>query len=234
MEKFMGGEEQEKKENSGYGERLREITAVLKKHAITRGVSPEKLRLILEDLGPTYIKLGQIMSLRSDILPKRYCDELMKLCSDVPPMPFSQVIEVLEESMGCPWQEEFQHIEQKPLGAASIAQVHRATLKTGEEVVIKVQRKGIYETMARDIGLMHKAVRLMPPVSIKGMVDLNMVLSELWTVTQEEMNFLTEAANMAEFAKKNKDVAFVKVPILYREYISPHILVMEYRRFCHQ
>lgn len=198
------------------------------KHAITRGVSPEKLRLILEDLGPTYIKLGQIMSLRSDILPKRYCDELMKLCSDVPPMPFSQVIEVLEESMGCPWQEEFQHIEQKPLGAASIAQVHRATLKTGEEVVIKVQRKGIYETMARDIGLMHKAVRLMPPVSIKGMVDLNMVLSELWTVTQEEMNFLTEAANMAEFAKKNKDVAFVKVPILYREYISPHILVMEY------
>ena len=224
----MGREEQEKKENNGYGERLREITAVLKKHAITRGVSPEKLRLILEDLGPTYIKLGQIMSLRSDILPKRYCDELMKLCSDVPPMPFSQVIEVLEESMGCPWQEEFQHIEQKPLGAASIAQVHRATLKTGEEVVIKVQRKGIYETMARDIGLMHKAVRLMPPVSIKGMVDLNMVLSELWTVTQEEMNFLTEAANMAEFAKKNKDVAFVKVPILYREYISPHILVMEY------
>ena len=205
----MGGEEQEKKENSGYGERLREITAVLKKHAITRGVSPEKLRLILEDLGPTYIKLGQIMSLRSDILPKRYCDELMKLCSDVPPMPFSQVIEVLEESMGCPWQEEFQNIEQKPLGAASIAQVHRATLKTGEEVVIKVQRKGIYETMARDIGLMHKAVRLMPPVSIKGMVDLNMVLSELWTVTQEEMNFLTEASNMAEVAKKNKDVAFV-------------------------
>ena len=224
----MCREEKEKKEKGGYGERLREITAVLKKHAITRGVSPEKLRLILEDLGPTYIKLGQIMSLRSDILPKRYCDELMKLCSDVPPMPFSQVIEVLEESMGCPWQEEFQHIEQKPLGAASIAQVHRATLKTGEEVVIKVQRKGIYETMARDIGLMHKAVRLMPPVSIKGMVDLNMVLSELWTVTQEEMNFLTEAANMAEFAKKNKDVAFVKVPILYREYISPHVLVMEY------
>ena len=79
----MGREEKEKKEKGGYGERLREITAVLKKHAITRGVSPEKLRLILEDLGPTYIKLGQIMSLRSDILPKRYCDELMKLCSEV-------------------------------------------------------------------------------------------------------------------------------------------------------
>ena len=224
----MSRPDNEAEQKDGYGERLKEITAVLKKHSITRGVSPEKLRLILEDLGPTYIKLGQLMSLRSDILPKRYCDELMKLCSDVPPMPFSEVIEVLEESMGCPWQAEFKEIQERPLGSASIAQVHRATLKTGEEVVIKVQRKGIYETMARDIGLMHKAVRLMPPVSIKGAVDLNMVLSELWTVTQEEMNFLTEAANISEFAKKNKGVAFVKTPILYREYTTTHVLVMEY------
>ena len=224
----MSRPDNEAEQKDGYGERLKEITAVLKKHSITRGVSPEKLRLILEDLGPTYIKLGQLMSLRSDILPKRYCDELMKLCSDVPPMPFSEVIEVLEESMGSPWQAEFKGIQERPLGSASIAQVHRATLKTGEEVVIKVQRKGIYETMARDIGLMHKAVRLMPPVSIKGAVDLNMVLSELWTVTQEEMNFLTEAANISEFAKKNKGVAFVKTPILYREYTTTHVLVMEY------
>ena len=224
----MSRPDNEAEQKDGYGERLKEITAVLKKHSITRGVSPEKLRLILEDLGPTYIKLGQLMSLRSDILPKRYCDELMKLCSDVPPMPFSEVIEVLEESMGCPWQAEFKEIQERPLGSASIAQVHRATLKTGEEVVVKVQRKGIYETMARDIGLMHKAVRLMPPVSIKGAVDLNMVLSELWTVTQEEMNFLTEAANISEFAKKNKGVAFVKTPILYREYTTTHVLVMEY------
>ena len=229
LREFMMSERsREDKKKNRYGERLKEITAVLRKHEITRGVSPEKLRLILEDLGPTYIKLGQIMSLRSDILPKRYCDELMKLCSDVPPMPFEEVEEVLEESMGCPWQEEFSEISREPLGSASIAQVHRARLKSGEEVVIKVQRKGIYETMARDIGLMHKAVKLMPPVSIKGMVDLNMVFSELWAVTQEEMNFLTEAANMAEFARKNKGVAFVKVPVLYREYISPHVLVMEY------
>ena len=84
----MAREEQEKKEKSGYGERLREITAVLKKHAITRGVSPEKLRLILEDLGPTYIKLGQIMSLRYDILRKISCDEMMKHCSEVQQKPF--------------------------------------------------------------------------------------------------------------------------------------------------
>ena len=99
------GKNSSDKDKNGYKERLKEITAVLHKHAITRGVSPEKLRLILTDLGPTFIKLGQVMSMRSDILPKRYCDELMKLCSDVEPMPFSEVEEVLQEAFGCPWQE---------------------------------------------------------------------------------------------------------------------------------
>lgn len=218
----------EKDNSSGYGNRLREITDVLRRHAITKGLSPEKLRLILEDLGPTYIKLGQLVSLRSDILPKSYCDELMKLCSDVAPMPFSQVEEVLEDTFGCSWREEFSELEEQPLGSASIAQVHRATLKTGEKVVVKVQRKGIYETMARDIGLMHKVINLLPPMSIKDMVDFKLVLDELWRVTQEEMNFLTEAANMEEFARKNKDVAFVDTPLLYKEYTTPHVLVMEY------
>ena len=79
------------KESNKYGSRLREMTAVLRKHGITGGLTPEKLRLILEDLGPTYIKLGQIMSLHSDILPKSYCEELMRLHSEVTPMPFEQV-----------------------------------------------------------------------------------------------------------------------------------------------
>ena len=81
-----------------YNSRLREITAVLRKHNITRGVTPKKLREILEDLGPTFIKLGQIMSMHSDILPKRYCDELMRLRTEVTPMPFEDVISVIEES----------------------------------------------------------------------------------------------------------------------------------------
>lgn len=208
--------------------RLKEITEVLCKHKITRGVSPEKLRLIIEDLGPTYIKLGQIMSLHSDILPKRYCEELLRLQSEVPPMPFEQVEEVIKESYGFPWQEVFDHIDQKPLGSASIAQVHRAVLRTGEEVVVKVQRQGIAEVMARDIGLLHKAVKLLPMETIKGMVDLDLVLDELWRVTQEEMNFLIEAANIEEFTRNNKDVAFVQIPKLYKEYTTGHVLVMEY------
>lgn len=210
------------------GSRLKEMTAVLRKHEIMHGLTPEKLRLILEDLGPTYIKLGQIMSLHSDILPKKYCDELMRLRSEVAPMHFEQVEEVIEESFGFSWNEVFDYIEEQPLGSASIAQVHRATLKTGEDVVVKVQRKGIYELMARDINLLHKAARLVPPVSIKEMMDLDLVLDELWKVTQEEMNFLLEASNMEEFANRNKDVAFVETPALYRQYTTTHVLVMEY------
>ena len=217
-----------KKESGEYGARLREMTSVLHKHGITRGVTPEKLRLILEDLGPTFIKLGQIMSMHSDILPKRYCDELMRLQSEVTPMPFEEVAEVIEGAYGCPWKEIFLEIEDTPLGSASIAQVHKAVLGNGCKVVVKVQRKGIYETMARDISLLHKAVKLLPPVSLKGVVDLDMVLDELWAVTREEMNFLTEAANMEEFARRNEGIAYIGTPVLYQEYTTLHVLVMEY------
>lgn len=221
-----------RQETQEYRTRLKEMTGVLKKHGITRGVTPEKLRLILEDLGPTFIKLGQIMSMHSDILPKRYCDELMRLRSEVAPMSFSEVEEVLESAYGCPWSEIFTAIDDTPLGSASIAQVHKAVLKNSASVVVKVQRRGIYETMARDIGLLHRAVKLLPPVSLKEMVDLDMVLDELWAVTREEMNFLTEAANMEEFARHNKAVAFVGVPKLYQEYTNQSVLVMEHIEGC--
>lgn len=217
---------QQKEENS---ERFREIKDVLRKNQITRGVTPEKLRMILEELGPTYIKLGQIMSLHSDFLPKAYCDELLKLNSDVTPMPFDDVEDVINHSYGQDWRELFQFIEEAPLGSASIAQVHRARLKNGEAVIIKVERKGIYDTMARDIGLLHRLVKLIPPVGdFKNLVDLDMVLDELWSVAQEEMDFLKESANMDEFSRNNASVQYVTTPKLYHEYSTGHVLVMEY------
>ena len=215
-------------ESGTYAGRLREITRVLHAHNISRGVTPVKLREILEDLGPTFIKLGQLMSMRSDILPQDYCSELMKLTSDVPAMPFDEVVRVIEDSYGRPCGEIFRHIDRKPLGAASIAQVHRATLVTGEDVVVKVQREGIYTTMKRDINLLHRAVKFVPDVIVKGTVDLDDVLDELWVVTQEEMNFQTEASNMEEFARLNEDVKFICVPKLYRPYTTGRVLVMEY------
>ena len=197
--------------------RLREIMSVLMRSRINEGLTPEKLRQILEELGPTYIKLGQIMSLHSDILPKQYCDELMKLNSDVTPMPFETVEEVINRSYRCRWQDVFASIEKEPLGSASIAQVHKAKLLSGEDVIVKVQRKGIYDIMARDIGLMKRA---------------NMVIDELWSVAQEEMDFLKEASNMEEFSRNNKDIVYVTCPKLYHEYTTSRVLVMEYIGGC--
>ncbi|WP_081846594.1 ABC1 kinase family protein [Butyrivibrio sp. AE3004] len=219
--------------------RFREIRGVLARNKITRGISPEKLRIILEELGPTYIKLGQIMSMHSDILPKRYCDELAKLNFDAPPMPFSEVIEVLEESYGCTYTDVFEWIDKKPLGSASIAQVHRATLKQepadgkSRDVIIKVQRKGVFDVMSRDISLLHRLVKLMPPVGdIKNIVDLDMVLDEMWAVAREEMDFFKEACNIAEFKKNNKDIKYVGCPDMYIEYTTDKALVMEYIGGC--
>ena len=209
--------------------RLKEIRKVLSRNHITRGVTPEKLRIILEELGPTYIKLGQIMSLHSDILPKEYCDELLKLSSEVTPMPFETVENVINHSYRQDWRDVFASIDPEPLGSASIAQVHRAQLLTGEQVVVKVQRKGIYDVMARDISLLHRLVRLMPSVGdFKNMVDLNMVLDEMWSVAQEEMDFLKEASNMEEFTRNNKDIKYIRVPKLYNEFTTSRVLVMEY------
>ncbi len=214
-------------------ERLGEITAVLRKHHITRGVTPGKLRAILEELGPTYVKLGQIMSLHSDVLPQRYCDELMKLTSEVTPMPFETVEEVINRSYREDWHNIFSSIERETLGSASIAQVHRAKLLDGTDVIVKVERKGIYDIMARDIGLLKRAVNLLPPVGgFKNVVDLEMVLDELWATAQEEMDFLKEAANMEEFAHNNQGIRYIRCPKLYHEYTTSRVLVMEYIGGC--
>ncbi len=214
-------------------ERLSEITAVLRKHHITRGVTPEKLRAILEELGPTYVKLGQIMSLHSDVLPQRYCDELMKLTSEVTPMPFETVEEVINRSYREDWHNIFSSIDKETLGSASIAQVHQAKLLDGTDVIVKVERKGIYDIMARDIGLLKRAVNLLPPVGgFKNVVDLEMVLDELWATAQEEMDFLKEAANMEEFTHNNQGIRYIRCPKLYHEYTTSRVLVMEYIGGC--
>ena len=213
--------------------RLGEITAVLRKHQVTRGVTPEKLRAILEELGPTYVKLGQIMSLHSDVLPQKYCDELMKLTSEVTPMPFETVEEVINRSYREDWHNIFSSIEKETLGSASIAQVHKAKLLDGTDVIVKVERKGIYDIMARDIGLLKRAVGILPPVGgLKNVVDLEMVLDELWSTAQEEMDFLKEAANMEEFTRNNQGIRYIRCPKLYHEYTTSRVLVMEYIGGC--
>ena len=208
-------------------ERLGEMIEVLRRNEITKGISPEKLCAIIEELGPTFIKLGQILSMRSDFLPKAYCDALTRLRTDVQPMPYEQVVSIVESAYGQKLDEVFNRFDDQALGSASIAQVHAATLKTGEKVVVKVQREGIHDVMNRDIALMKKAVELLKYTPAKGLVDFNRVLDEMWVVAQQEMNFLTEAQNLERFSALNSDVAFVDAPKLYRQYTTATVLVME-------
>ena len=207
--------------------RFFQILGILQKHGVVRGVTPEKLRAVLEDLGPTFVKLGQLLSIRMDLLPQEYCTELQKLRSEVKPMPMDEVARVVEASLGMPLHEAFPEFEPVPLGSASIAQAHAAVLPSGEQVVVKVQREGIYDRMASDIALLRKAVKPVKWVGSVGSVDLDMVLTELWNVSQQEMDFLNEAANAEEFIRLNQEIKHIGCPQPYRELSTRQVLVME-------
>lgn len=210
-------------------ERLKEIAAILRSHELVKGLTPEKLRAILEDLGPTYIKLGQIMSMRSDMIPKEYCEALTQLRTAVPPMPFDEVRRVVESSLGRAIEEVYSEFSRTPIGSASIAQAHTARLMDGERVVVKVQREGIHGIMARDMALLRKAAGLLRIAPGAGeVVDFSIVLDEMWKVTQEELNFNIEAANAEEFYRFNEDVAFATCPRIHRELTTSQVLTMEY------
>ena len=141
--------------------RLAQILAILRKHHITKGIDPVKFRMILEDLGPTFVKIGQIMASRQDMFSQRYCRELVKLRDNVAPMSLDVVKRVIENEYQEDLKQVFIDFDVNPLGSASIAQVHKATLKDGRQIVVKVQRPGIYEMMERDISLIRRAVKIL-------------------------------------------------------------------------
>lgn len=211
-----------------YHGRLREILAILARHEIVKGISPAKLRAIVEDLGPTFVKLGQIMSMRRDMLPEAYCTELARLRTDVKPMDFTDVKNVIESEYKSPVHAVFSELDEEPLGSASIAQAHAAVLRDGRRVVVKIQRPGIRDTMSRDIQLLHRASRLLKLTEVGDVIDFNMVLDEMWAVAQQEMDFLIEAQNAEEFRERNREVAFVDCPRIEHRHTTSKVLVMEY------
>ncbi len=216
------------KNNATAAARFKDILNVLRRYDLIKGITPEKLRKILEDLGPTFIKLGQIMSMRPDMIPSEYCDELVKLRTEVKPMPFAAVLTVLEAELGDAPDKHFSHIDEEPYGSASIAQVHRARLKNGKDVVIKVQRPGIYEMMAMDVKLLRKASGIIKIIGhTGGVIDLHSVIGEMWTVAQQEMDFLLEASHIREFAECNADIAYIAFPEVEAELTTHKVLVME-------
>ena len=209
--------------------RLREILGVLARHNLAGGMTPEKLRSIVEDLGTTFVKLGQIMSMRRDMLPESYCRELEKLRAEVRPLAFEEVRGVVETEYGVSLRSVFDVFDETPIGSASIAQVHAARLKNGAPVVVKVQRPGIRDTMARDIALLRRAAGHLGGIGGLGsVVDFRMVLDEMWVVAQQEMDFLIEAQHAEKFRRLNEEIAYVTCPRVERRFTTSRVLVMEY------
>ncbi len=210
--------------------RLREMMQIVRRHNLRKGLTPTELRSMLEELGPSFIKIGQTLSTRSEILPPEYCEELSYLQTECEPLSFSKVLDALDEIYGEKRSAIFEEIDPTPLGSASLAQVHRARLKdSGDVVAIKVQRPGVRTVMAQDIDMMRSlakfAQRFMKDNQI---VDLRDVVEELWRTFLEETDFKKEAENLSEFAELNKDVAFITCPKPYLELCTEEILVMEY------
>lgn len=211
------------------GKRLSGIVRVINKYHLVKEATPERLRQALEELGPTFIKIGQIMSSRPDLVPKEYCAELKKLRSNVKPMEFSLVTEILDREYNDETWNIFASIEEVPIGSASIAQTHRATLKNGDEVVIKIEREHVYETMTQDIKLLKSVVRLLHLDKLfSSVLDIDSFLDEMYQTALEEMDFLMEARHMKEFANNQKDVRYIKPIRVYDEYCTRNALVMEY------
>ena len=209
--------------------RLKEISDILRKHHFLKGFTPEAFRAMLEDLGPSFVKIGQTLSTRSEILPKAYCDELAKLQMECDPLPFEAILEALDDIYGDAQGDVFDAIDPTPLGSASLAQVHKARLVTGEIVAVKIQRPGVKTTMAQDIDIMRMVARYAARfMKDEQMLDLRDVVEELWATFLEETDFQREAANLEEFARLNKGVAFIDCPKVHTELCGEYVLVMEY------
>ena len=213
----------------GKAKRLREIVRIAKQFDIFHGLTPVKMRLMFEALGPTFVKVGQILSMRSEMLPQSFCDELSKLRADADPMPYQTVVDTLAKEYGRPIEEIFSRIDPKPLGSASLAQVHRATLITGEDVAVKVQRPGVRETMAQDVSIMRSlakvAAKLFPDTQI---IDFKGVVEELWDTFEAETDSLIEARNLAAFKKFSQPYKYMDCPAPYPELCTEHVVVMDY------
>jgi len=192
---------------------------------------PVKIRILLSELGPTYVKMGQIVSSRSEVLPQEWQDELAKLQSDVPPFPYEQVKEIiLEELKGEP-EEIFAEFDPVPLAAASTAQVHRAVLDDGSEVVVKVQRPDILNAVKADLGILTSGAAVLENRADWARdIDLVGVLDEFGTNLIGELDYRSEAYNGRRLARNLENIEGVHIPIIYNHYSTSRVLTMEFIR----
>ena len=189
--------------------------------------TPVKLRQAFEQLGPSFVKIGQILSTRSDLLSEAYIRELSKLQSSVPPLNKEEVMTAIKRELPSGLSDSFLDFSEEPLASGSVAQTHRARLLSGQEVIVKIQRPGIDEVVKEDIQLLIKLARHIPKHFIP-MVDVQEVLENLRETLIKELDFRNEAEAMKRFKANNRAVACLGVPKVYDSFTTPHLIVEEY------
>lgn len=189
---------------------------------------PERLRMAFEELGPTFVKLGQLLATRPDLVPDEFVIEFSKLHDRVLPLRFETIEEVLLQELGADYRSRILSVDPEPLGSASIAQVHRALLVSGEEVVIKVQRPRIVETISDDLGVLYLLADLMDKyVPETRLFNPRGIVDEYFKTIELETNFVIEANNIRRFQKNFADEPKIKIPRVNLDLTTERILVME-------
>jgi ubiquinone biosynthesis protein len=196
-----------------------------------RATTARRFRMFLNDLGPTFIKLGQVLSTRADLLPAEFIEELATLQDAVPAFPLEQVHAQIEQSLGRPVKELFRELDPAPLAAASIAQVHRAVTLEGEEVAVKVQRPGISEQINSDLPVLRRLAQLLEAVIEEtGIYTPTGIIDEFDRAIHEELDFLHEAGNVRAFGKTHESRPFIRIPKVYDALTSRTVLTLEFFR----
>ena len=217
--------------------RSAEMIAIFARHNFyANGLTPQELRTTLEDLGPTYVKMGQIMSSRVDLLPPVYCKELEKLRENVKPLDPAVAKAVIEQETGKRIDEIYTEFQDEPLGSASIAQVHYGVLKDGTRVVTKVQRPLIADMMRKDFVLLGRLVDLINIVeedSDEQVIDFKSVIEQLEQVTKAELDFRIEAENTRLFKKECiDDEERISCPTVIDDLTTERVFTMTYIDGC--
>lgn len=188
-----------------------------------------KFRDGLQELGPTFSKLGQILSTRPDLLPAAFIEELETLQEKVTPLTEAQVVKAVEQALGVPWEDAFASIDPEPLAAGTIAQVHRAVLDDGEAVVVKVQRPNAEREILQDLELLTLfASQTADRESFRRMVDVPAIVDHLAASLERELDFRVEAANIKRMSQVLEGFDLLAVPPVYDMYTSKTLLVLEF------
>ncbi|MDV9628212.1 AarF/UbiB family protein [Clostridioides difficile] len=187
----------------------------------------ERIKRVLEELGPTYIKIGQILSTRKDLLDQDIIDEISKLRDDVEKFDSNIAIEIFKEEVGLSIEEIFLEFKEEPIAAASIGQVYEGILRTGEEVIVKIQRPNIEKIIKSDLEILRTIANTLKDLKKDFNLDLVQMIEEFQTQLMRELDYTFEAINATKFSRIFKNSDEVYIPKIYSEYNTKKILVME-------